>query len=124
MSVTVREVAKQAGVSVTTVSRVLNNHSSVSARTMRKVKAAIEELQYTPNLSAASLRRNHHQVLATGGQHATSLETPRKLPLRLGDTSGVGYQLRSLKKENDELKRLIRRLSKELNSWMSPTERF
>lgn len=50
------DVAKRAGVSTATVSRVLNNSDSVREATRRKVLAAIEELGYYPNAAAKNLR--------------------------------------------------------------------
>lgn len=54
-SVTIRDVARFAGVGVGTVSRVLNERSSVSEATRSKVLAAINELDYSPNLTARRL---------------------------------------------------------------------
>jgi DNA-binding LacI/PurR family transcriptional regulator len=48
MSITIREVAKAANVSVGTVSRVLNNHPTVSPENAERVLRVIEELQYRP----------------------------------------------------------------------------
>ncbi|HEX6305148.1 MAG TPA: LacI family DNA-binding transcriptional regulator [Anaerolineales bacterium] len=53
--VTIRDVAKRANVGVGTVSRVLNNHTAVSAETREKVLAAIKELNYRPNALARRL---------------------------------------------------------------------
>jgi DNA-binding LacI/PurR family transcriptional regulator len=53
--VTIRDVAEYAGVGVGTVSRVLNEHPSVSSATRRKVLAAIDALDYTPNPIARRL---------------------------------------------------------------------
>lgn len=53
--VTIRDVAKKANVGVGTVSRVLNNHTAVSAETREKVLSAIQELHYTPNPLARRL---------------------------------------------------------------------
>jgi LacI family transcriptional regulator len=53
---TIRDVARQAQVSVATVSRVLNNHPSVNPAIRRVVLAAIEALQYQPNPIARTLR--------------------------------------------------------------------
>jgi LacI family transcriptional regulator len=53
--VTIRDVAEYAGVGVGTVSRVLNENPSVSDATRRKVLAAIEALNYTPNPIARRL---------------------------------------------------------------------
>lgn len=53
--ITIRDVAKRAGVGVGTVSRVLNDNPSVSDSTRQKVLAAIAELDYTPNPIARRL---------------------------------------------------------------------
>ncbi|MEH7352541.1 LacI family DNA-binding transcriptional regulator [Neobacillus drentensis] len=51
----IRELAKMAGVSVTTVSRVLNNHPYVSEEKRNAVLAAIQESNYQPNINAIHL---------------------------------------------------------------------
>ena len=53
---TIKDVAKKAGVSVATVSRVLNTPSAVKERTRQQVLRAIEELQYSPNFLGRNLR--------------------------------------------------------------------
>ncbi len=55
---TVQDVARTAGVSVGTVSRVLNGSSAVSEAAKEKVNAAIKELSYRPLASARDLRRD------------------------------------------------------------------
>lgn len=54
-SVTIRDVAKKAGVGVGTVSRVLNRNPAVREATRLKVLAAIEELEFTPSPIARRL---------------------------------------------------------------------
>ena len=56
MKATIKDVAKLAGVSFKTVSRVINREPSVGEALQAKVWAAIEELGYQPNLSARQLR--------------------------------------------------------------------
>ncbi|RPG46515.1 MAG: LacI family DNA-binding transcriptional regulator [Gammaproteobacteria bacterium TMED134] len=53
---TIKDVAKVAGVSFKTVSRVINGERGVSERLENKVNAAISDLNYQPNLSARQLR--------------------------------------------------------------------
>jgi LacI family transcriptional regulator len=53
--VTIKDVAKLSGVSIKTVSRVVNNLSEVSPETRRKVQQAISALGYQPNTMARSL---------------------------------------------------------------------
>jgi transcriptional regulator with XRE-family HTH domain len=54
---TIREVARLAGVSIATVSRLTSGSSNVSCKTAAKVSAAISQLQYRPNALAAELAR-------------------------------------------------------------------
>lgn len=56
MPPTIREVARQAGVSVSTVSRVLNDYPFVSDGVRRRVLAAMERLDYRPDVAARSMR--------------------------------------------------------------------
>lgn len=56
--VTIADVARAAGVSVATVSRVMNGSASVAEPTVRVVQAAIERLNYVPNQQARNLRRH------------------------------------------------------------------
>ncbi len=56
MKATIKDVAKQAGVSFKTVSRVINREPSVSEELQERVWKAIEELNYQPNMSARQLR--------------------------------------------------------------------
>ncbi|HHV47069.1 MAG TPA: LacI family transcriptional regulator [Tissierellia bacterium] len=55
MAVTIKDVAKKAGVSISTVSRVINNSKPVSLEVRKKVLDAIKELGYKPNEVARSL---------------------------------------------------------------------
>lgn len=54
---TIKDVAKLAGVSVATVSRVLNYEKTVKQETKMQVERAIKQLNYTPNLLGRNLRR-------------------------------------------------------------------
>jgi LacI family transcriptional regulator len=53
---TIKDVAKMAGVSISTVSRVINNKDGVSEDLEDKIKLAIEKLKYKPNIVARSLK--------------------------------------------------------------------
>ena len=48
MTITIKDVAKAAGVSVSTVSKILNNSGSISQNTINRVNSVITELHYTP----------------------------------------------------------------------------
>lgn len=58
MATTIKDIAKAAGVSVTTVSRALNGYSDVSEKTRRKIQALAKELNYSPNTLARGLVMN------------------------------------------------------------------
>lgn len=53
--VSIKDVARHAGVAISTVSKVLNNYPNVSEDTKRKVNEAVEELNFVPNSVAAAL---------------------------------------------------------------------
>ncbi|MEV8017099.1 LacI family DNA-binding transcriptional regulator [Streptomyces sp. NPDC086554] len=59
----IKDVAAEAGVSVATVSRVLNSHPSVSPAARARVIAAVESLGYRPNAVARSLRTDQTRTL-------------------------------------------------------------
>jgi LacI family transcriptional regulator len=67
------EVAKRAGVSTATVSRVLNNISVVKTSTRARVMKAVAELNYHPNLHARSLAGGKSRTI---GLIASNLENP------------------------------------------------
>jgi LacI family transcriptional regulator len=62
-AVTIQDVAKAAGVSVSTVSRVLNDKDDVSPETYRKVRDVIKESGYTSSLAARSMRSRRTNVV-------------------------------------------------------------
>src|SRR5689334_7387979 len=66
-------VAQKAGVSTSTVSRVLNNLGVVKASTRSRVLKAAEELNYHPNLHARSLARGKNRTL---GILVSNMENP------------------------------------------------
>ena len=59
----IHKVAKEAGVSVATVSRVLNESPSVSDKTRTKVKSVIEQLNYEPNMLGRNLRSSRSRQI-------------------------------------------------------------
>ena len=58
-----RDVAERAGLSVTTVSHVINNSRTVSDASRQRVLQAMEELDYRPNALARSLRRQQTNTI-------------------------------------------------------------
>lgn len=66
--VSIKDVARRAKVSITTVSRVINKLPTVNARNIKKVEEAVAELKYRPNISA--------QRLASGDNNMIGLVMP------------------------------------------------
>jgi len=67
--VSIEDVAQAAGVSITTVSRVINKFPTVKDANRRKVEEAVRRLNFKPNLAA--------QRLASGSNYTIGLEIPR-----------------------------------------------
>jgi LacI family transcriptional regulator len=90
---TIREVAKASGVSVATVSRVLNGYADVGDATRQRVLLHARRLDYTPNAAARTLvtRRSHliGVVLFTGDRHP-DIQHPFFQDVLVGLKHGVG----------------------------------
>ena len=63
MAVTISDIAKKAGVSSATVSRVLNDSGYVKQSTREKIEAAIKEMNFTPSAIARSLSKNETNTI-------------------------------------------------------------
>lgn len=60
---TIKDIARQLGMSVSTISRAMNNHPDIKPETKQKIMRAIEQLNYTPNALARSLiHRKSHSI--------------------------------------------------------------
>ena len=64
MSVTIKDVAREAGVSISTVSKILNSVPGISEATTRRVEEVMARLDYAPNSRAASLARKSARCIA------------------------------------------------------------
>jgi DNA-binding LacI/PurR family transcriptional regulator len=64
MAVTIRDVARRAGVAVGTVSRVMNNQPDVNSELRERVQRALKELNYRPNARAQIFARNSSPVVS------------------------------------------------------------
>jgi len=98
MSHTLDEVAQHAGVSRSTVSRVINHHPNVSASTRARVEAAISKCSYRPHAVARSLATNRTNILGmVVPESVTKIFTDPYFPLMLrGATEACnrrGYHL-------------------------------
>ncbi|MBM3960264.1 MAG: LacI family transcriptional regulator, partial [SAR202 cluster bacterium] len=99
-AITIREVAEAAGVSVGTVSRVLNAPSSVRPATLQKVRAVVERMGFQPDPRAQNMRRRTTMAVGfivndiTNPLHATLFRAaeaelgPQGFTLHLVNTGG------------------------------------
>ena len=79
MSVTVRDVAKAAGVSASTVSRTITNQATISEATKKKVRKAMMELGYVPP--------KQKQTVSSGTFHDTRISGGAAVP------QGAAFQI-------------------------------
>ena len=61
--VTIKDIAKELGVSPSTVSRALKDHPDISQETKKMVKELVEKLRYKPNTVALSLRNRKTNII-------------------------------------------------------------
>lgn len=74
--VTITDVARQAGVSIKTVSRVINREPNVHKATRQKVERAIAGLKYRPNQSARNLASHRSRLIALVFDDPSAYEIP------------------------------------------------
>ena len=91
MASTLKDVAELASVSVRTVSNVLNGRPHVRVEVQDRVRAAVEALDYRPNLLARTLRSGRHETV-TLVLPETDAERRRELARRLVEVAlELGY---------------------------------
>jgi len=73
---TIREISKKAGVSIATVSKVLNEKGGVSQETIDIVTSIARELNYRPNLTARNLKNGQSRTLGIITEDLTVFNTP------------------------------------------------
>ena len=89
--VKIEDVARAAGVSVATVSRVLNEQGGVLPETQEKVRKAVEELHYEPNLSARNLRKNESRIILILAPNFSNPYYSKVLPGICDVSRNLGY---------------------------------
>ncbi len=89
MAATIKDVAKRANVSISTVSKVLNNRMSVSDNTYHRIQKAVAELNYIPNSSAVSLVKKSNMTIlyADSFYKGHSYENPHMFDIISGSTN-------------------------------------
>lgn len=92
-SVTIKEVARAAGVSAQTVSRVLNERPDVSDKTRQRVRDVIVELGYAPNIIARSLIQGRSNTIGVVGYGLSYYGPARILTGIERQANELGYSL-------------------------------
>lgn len=110
--VTMADVAAKAGVSKTTVSRVLNDRPDVDAQTADRVRSVMHELGFVPNAGAVSLARGSQMTI---GLLAPSLSWPWMLEVLRGaaaetELSGFSLLLHTLSQGDESLRSFCRQI--------------
>lgn len=86
MTATINDVAKRAGVSIATVSKIINNKPSISASTRQHVLQVMEELNYHPNYQASHFARkcSENIVFLAVTQEHTAFHNPHMFEILCG----------------------------------------
>lgn len=92
--VSIKDVAKHAGVAISTVSKVLNNYPNISEETKKKVNEAIEELNFVPNSIAAALSSKQSGRVALLINMITQTQAIDEIDMQY--LSGAIYQAKEL----------------------------
>jgi DNA-binding LacI/PurR family transcriptional regulator len=61
--ITIKDIARELGVSISTVSRALKDHPDISPETKQLVRDLVEKMKYKPNAIALSLRNRHTRII-------------------------------------------------------------
>ena len=103
---TIKDIARQCGVGVSTVSRVLNNRPDVSDEVRKAVLEAVEKSGYIPNNSARDLVKNRSNSVGVIVRGTGNLFFADMLKTITAELSSKGYDmaLRFISPEDDEVK--------------------
>lgn len=109
MAVTISDVAREAGVSTSTVSKVLNNWTTISQATIDRVNEAVAKLNYTPNARAVSFARQTTQniVFLTSLMKDEAYHNPHMFDIMCGAYSALSkhkYTMTLVDISQDKLK--------------------
>lgn len=91
MPVTIKDVAQKAGVSIATVSKIMNNKPSISEATRQRVLNIMEELNYYPNSQARNFvrKRSENIVFLAVSQNHTAFHNPHMFEIMCGAQSKI-----------------------------------
>ena len=94
-----KDVAKLAGVSLMTVSRAINEPGKLRPETYRRVKQAIDQLDYVPDLSARRIRGDGNRVQTLGVLALDTATTPFSVEMILSIENRARARLEQLRRQ-------------------------
>ena len=102
---TIKDIAKQCGVGVSTVSRAINNHPDINPETRRMIMQVIEETGFIPNNSARNLKRTDAKCIAVLVKGITNLFFSSMIQIIEEETQRNKYALvlRHVEADEDEV---------------------
>ncbi len=89
---TLKEIARKAGVSIRTVSRVIKNKPHISEKTAKRVQKVLDKFSYTPNLLARGLKAGRTNMLAVIASSLGQQVLTKKLACLLNTADNYGYK--------------------------------
>ena len=93
---TIKEIAKISGVSVATVSNIINEKGKVSEETRIRVQKVIEEMNYTPNSVAKNLKTKNSRCIGVIAEDMTVFALPDIIDM----LKAKGYMMMPLFRES------------------------
>lgn len=103
-NITLKELSKRLNISVSTVSRALNDHPDISPATIKKVKNLAKELNYIPNLFAKGFRVKKTNTLGVVVPNICHSYTATILKGILTQAESLGYRVIISESKNNEEK--------------------
>lgn len=106
---TIKDIARESGFSISTVSRALNNHPDVGEETKRRVREIVEAHQFIPNSNARQLKQQQSRdlvILVKGSDNHFFSAVLEKMHQRI-DEEGYNAVVHYLDEEGDELREAL-----------------
>ena len=107
MKATIRDVAREAGVSISTVSKVMNHWKTISQETVERVQDAATKLGYTPNARAVNFARGntHNVIYLSDLKKGAAYQNPHLFDIMCGVFSSLaknGYTMTLMDISNED----------------------
>ncbi|TVZ27154.1 LacI family transcriptional regulator [Gillisia sp. Hel_I_86] len=98
---TLKKIAESLNISISTVSRALNDHQGISDQTKEKVKTLAKEMNYVPNLFAKGFRQHRSNIIGVVVSNVTHHYTTTIITGILEEAAARGYRVIISESNND-----------------------